>query len=265
MKVLASLRENRKLILYLAQNDFKTKYAGSYLGIVWGFVQPIVTIVLYWFVFQIGLRSGDVGDTPFVLWLMAGLIPWFYFSEALVNASNCFVEYSYLVKKVVFNINILPLVKIISSLYVHIFFVLLMLVFYVFNGYYFGFEVLQLLYYSCCMIALVVSISYFTAAINIFFKDTMQIINVFMQIGMWMTPILWNIQMVEGSSSILTLILKLNPMFYVVQGYRDTMIDHIWFFERIYSSLYFWIVIILLTAISRIVYRRLRPHFSDSL
>ena len=73
------LLQNRNLILKLSVNDFKTKYAGSYLGIVWAFVQPIVTILVYWFVFSVGLRSGNVDNYPFVLYLTTGIIPWFFF------------------------------------------------------------------------------------------------------------------------------------------------------------------------------------------
>ena len=59
-KILAlpmELYHNRKLIFSLAKNDFKTKYAGSYLGIVWAFIQPVVTILVYWFVFSVGLKD----------------------------------------------------------------------------------------------------------------------------------------------------------------------------------------------------------------
>ena len=73
------LLQNRKLIMNLAKNDFKTKYAGSYLGIVWAFVQPIVTILVYWFVFSVGLKAGNVSDYPFVLYLVSGIVPWFFF------------------------------------------------------------------------------------------------------------------------------------------------------------------------------------------
>ena len=90
-------------------------------GVIWGFIQPLVTIAVYWFVFQVGFRSGDVGDKPFVLWFIAGIIPWFFFSEALSSTTNVFLEYSYLVKKVVFKIEILPVVKIVSALFVHCF------------------------------------------------------------------------------------------------------------------------------------------------
>lgn len=87
------------MIFRLSKNDFMVKYAGSYFGIIWAFVQPMVTILLYWFVFQMGFRSGAVGETPFVLWLIAGMIPWFYFSDAISTGTNSLIEYSYLVKK----------------------------------------------------------------------------------------------------------------------------------------------------------------------
>ena len=113
---------NREMIVKLAKNDFRTKYAGSYFGIAWAFVSHIVTILLYWFVFQIGFRSQPVGDYPFVLWLTAGLVPWFFFSDAWNGATNSLMEYSFLVKKVVFDIEILPAIKIVSSFMVNIFF-----------------------------------------------------------------------------------------------------------------------------------------------
>lgn len=267
MKKISKLAESKDLVLYLSKNDFKTKYAGSYMGIIWAFIQPLVTIVLYWFVFQVGLRSGDVGDTPFILWLMAGLIPWFFFQEALVNATNCFVEYSYLVKKVVFNIDILPVVKVISSLFVHIFFMFLLVAAYVIMGYFPGIVAIQLLYYSFCMIALVLSVSYFTSALSVFFKDTTQIISILMQIGTWMTPILWNFddQRLQEVLSKLGFIFKLNPMFYIVDGCRNTMISGTMFYEKPMLTLYFWLFVGLMSIISRFVYKRLKPHFADSL
>lgn len=93
------LLQNRKLIMNLAKNDFKTKYAGSYLGIVWAFVQPIVTILVYWFVFSVGLKAGNVSDYPFVLYLVSGIVPWFFFQDALNGGIKALMEYNYLLKK----------------------------------------------------------------------------------------------------------------------------------------------------------------------
>lgn len=70
-----------KLILELAKNDFKKRSAGSYLGIVWSFIQPMTTICVMWFVFSIGFKSPPIEGVPFILWLSAGMIPWFFFQR----------------------------------------------------------------------------------------------------------------------------------------------------------------------------------------
>lgn len=125
--MLKEIISNRKLIWDLSKNDFKTRFAGSYLGIIWAFVQPIVTVLVYWFVFEKGMHASGINlrsgiTAPFVLWLIAGLVPWFFFQEVLSGGTNALMEYSYLVKKVVFQIDILPIIKLISALFVHLFF-----------------------------------------------------------------------------------------------------------------------------------------------
>lgn len=253
---------SRMLIWNLAKNDFKTKYAGSYLGITWAFVQPIVTVLVYWFVFQVGFRSGDVGNFPFVLWLVTGIVPWFFFSDALTNATNSMLEYSYLVKKVVFKISILPIVKIISALFVHAFFVCFTIILFILYGYKPNIYMLQVIYYTICMFILVLGISYATCAIVIFFKDLGQIINIFLQVGMWMTPIMWKYDMVGEQYQ---WILKLNPMYYIVEGYRDSLIYQVGFWHRFNQTIYFWIVALGLFAIGTVIFKRLKVHFADVL
>ncbi len=256
-------RDNR-LLWSLAVNDFKTKFAGSYFGIIWAFVQPICTILVFWFVFQFGFRSQDVGDVPFILWFMTGLIPWFFFSDAWNGATNSFIEYSYLVKKVVFKINILPLIKIISTLFIHIFFVIFMFVSYAICGIKFDVYVLQVFYYGLCMVTLVTVLSFITAPLVIFFKDLTQIMNIVLQFGMWLTPIMWNIDTMNISKST-KFLFKLNPMYYIVQGYRDSMIYKNLFYHNIKQTIYFWIVIIILTVVASYIYKKLKPHFADVL
>ncbi len=256
------LYRNRKLILKLAKNDFKTKYAGSYFGIFWAFVQPVITILLYWFVFQVGFRSSAVGDYPFVLWLIAGLVPWFYFSDAINYGTNSLIEYSYLVKKVVFNISILPIVKVVSAFFVHIFFLGCMLLISWLLGYPPDLYSLQALYYTFCISILTLAITYSTSAIILFFRDLGQIINIFLQIGVWMTPIMWNINMVPEP---LQWIFKFNPMYYIVRGYRDALLDKVWFVDRLGETALFWGIVGILIVIGMLVFKKLKPHFADVL
>ena len=256
------LYKNRVLVLNLAKNDFKTKYAGSYFGIIWAFIQPIVTIVLYWFVFQVGFRSTSVENFPFVLWLIAGLVPWFFFSDGIVFATNCLMEYSYLVKKVVFRISVLPMVKIISAFFIHIFFVGFMLFIYGCYGHFPTVYTIQLIYYTFCIFILVLAMTYATSAIILFFKDLGQIITIFLQVGMWMSPIMWNINIIPVRFQWM---FKSNPMYYIVEGYRDALINHIWFFDKLLMTCYFWGTTGILLIVGTTIFRRLKPHFADVL
>ena len=252
-----------RFIWQLAKNDFTTKYSGNYLGIFWAFVQPMVTIAIYIFVFQVGFKARDAQNGyPYALWLIAGIVPWFFFGEAMIGATNAFSEYSYLVKKVVFRIDVLPLVKVVSSLFVHLFFIVFSLIIYALNGKFPNAGFIQIVYYMICLIALVTALSYFTASIVPFFKDFGQIVNVLIQIGMWLTPIMWNYDELAPGMGKWSVLFKLNPMFYIVQGYRDSFMQGAWFWSR-KMTLYFWAFVLIAGFISYKCFRRMKPHFAD--
>ena len=243
--IIVEVIANRKLALSLAKNDFKTKFAGSYLGTIWAFVQPVITVLIYWFVFEkaIGATARIRGELPlpYVLWLVAGIVPWFFFSDCISAGTAVLMEYNYLVKKVVFNIDILPVVKVFSSIFVHVFFVVFMLLLFAVYGYMPDLYVLQVVYYSLGVLILALGISYLTSAVSVFFPDMRQIVNIALQIGIWATPIMWNIDdMKQKIPDAVMTVLRLNPMYYIVQGYREALIDKRWFFEHPGMTLYFW-------------------------
>lgn len=267
--ILADLWHSRKLILQLAKNDFKTRYAGSFLGIFWAFVQPVVIILIYWFVFEKGLRAGRqvMGsvDVPFVLFLISGLVPWFYFSDAWSNGTNSLTSYNYLVKKVVFKISILPIVKVISSIFVHLFFVCLAIVIFWIYGFAPDLYTLQVIYYSFATFVLVLGLSYITASLVVFIRDLSEVINILLQILIWATPIMWNIETALSSESFVKLIFKLNPLYYVVNGYRSALVYKTWFWESPGMSVYFWFAALIILGTGLLMFRRLKKHFADVL
>ena len=228
--LLKELVANRNLIWELSKADFRKRFVGSYFGVVWMFIQPIVTVLIYWLIFDpIGFKSAPpVPNASYVQWLIPGIAPWFFFSEALNCGTGCLQEYNYLVKKVVFNISVLPVVKIISAMFVHAFFVLFTIILYAAYGNFPDFYYLQIIYYSGCVFLLVLGLSYATSAIVIFFRDLTQIINIVLQVGVWLTPIMWDVNMLSNYPWLIKLF-KLNPMYYIVTGYRDSMLGHVWF------------------------------------
>lgn len=262
LRVPLEILRDRKMFLAIVKNDFQARFAGSMLGLFWAFVQPLITITLYWFVFQFGLRAGAVSDHPFVLFLMSGLVPWFYFSESLNGATNSLVEYSYLVKKVVFNVSFLPAIKVCSALFAHGVFLVVLIAITQVYGYGIAPHMLQIFYYVPCSMVLVLGLSYITAACTVFFRDMAQIVNIVLTVGIWATPIMWN---PEVTMPQLQIIFKLNPVYYIVDGFRDALLDREWFWEKPVWTVYFWCFAIVVYLLGVKMFNRLKPHFSDVL
>ena len=266
VSLLKEIITKRKLILDLSKADFKKRFVGSYFGIAWLFLQPLATIMVYFCVFQLGFKSAPpVPGYPYVLWLIPGIVPWFYFSESLNLGTGCLQEYNYLVKKVVFRVEILPVIKMISCLMVHGIFAVVMIVVFLCYGFMPRVSWMQIIYYSFASSMLSLGITYFTSAINVFFKDITQIVGIFLQFGIWMVPVMWDPEMFPSAPSWLPSILKINPFYYIVAGYRDSMLTGNWLIERPTLGLYFWAVTIVLMLAGLKVFKKLRPHFSDVL
>lgn len=258
----ADVFRNRRIILELARQDFKSKYLGSYLGIIWAFFNPAVTILIFWFVFQVGFKATPIDNFPFILWLATGMIPWFFFADSVSSATNSIIERSYLVQKIVFRTSVLPIVKILAALSVHLIFIGVLVAMFIAYGYRPDIYYLQTLYYLFALIVLLLGLSWVTSSIVIFFKDIGQIVGMVLQFGFWLTPIFWPIKMVPKEYHPL---LKINPAFYIIEGYRESFIYKVWFWEHNKLTPYFWVVTVLIFIGGAFLFRRLRPHFADVL
>jgi len=262
---LAILREqvrSRHLIWTLAKSDFKTRYIGSYFGLVWEILQPLSLIFIFWFIFDVILGTNTIEGIPFLPWFIVGLIPWFFFSDAWTNATNAFIQYSYLVKKMVFQTSVIPSVKILSSLFTSmIFHVILVVVLLLSPGVSLQISGIAIVYFFICSYVLVTGLSFLTSSILVFFKDMRQILNIILQLGIYLTPILWSKSRVPAD---MRWVLQLNPMFYVVDGYRSSLIQG-GFALDLLSTVVFWAITLLLLVVGLVVYSRLRPHFADVL
>jgi lipopolysaccharide transport system permease protein/teichoic acid transport system permease protein len=253
---------SRKLLVKLTKYDFRQKYLQTYLGIVWAFIHPIIIVALLWLVFSAGFRSQPINNFPFVLWLIAGIIPWFFFADGLTNASNALVDNRYLVNKIVFRVSLLPIIKILSSLTVHLFLMLFVILIYFSYGFIPDLYTLQLIYYLFALCMLILAISWTTSAIVVFLGDMKQLIAILIQVGFWATPVFWSLNLIPEKYHTY---IKLNPMVYIIEGYRNSLIDKIWFWEKWDMTLYFWFSTIFIMLFGVFVFRKLKPYFADVL
>ena len=180
----------------------------------------------FWFGFGI---DDKVDGVPFVMWLTVGIIPWSFITDALYNGAEAITSYDYLVKKIMFKIELLPIIKILSSLFIHSVFLLLLFILgciYADSSIYY---LIQVFYYLFCAVILVLGLTLIISSINVFVRDVSKLLNILIQIGFWLTPVFWNAALMPQKYK---WIIKLNPIFYIINGYRDSIIHQIGFWQR---------------------------------
>ncbi len=154
------LLTKRRLIISMAVREVRAQYVGSSLGLLWTLVHPIVMITVFWFVFSVGFKARPMNDVPFVVWLTAGLAPWYIFSEIISGSTSIIVAHAHLVKKTIFFPQILPIVKILSSLVTHSVFLVVLLALLASQKMDFSLYYFQALYYLFCLLVLSLGISW---------------------------------------------------------------------------------------------------------
>ena len=260
MGFITDILDKRSLLRTLALREIRQQYVGSMLGIVWQLITPIVLITVFWVVFSVGFRVQPSNGVPFAVWLTAGMSAWFVFAEMVSGCVHSVSGNAHLVKKVVFPVQALPVVKIMTAMANHVFFLVILAALILLNGLPISAWFLQAVYYFFCLVVLALGIGWMVAALNVFTRDTARLVGVLLQVGMWATPILWDINILpEPWRSVFAA----NPVHYVVQGYRDSFLYAVPVTDRLPETLVFWLFALGFLALGSFVFRRLQPQFAD--
>lgn len=255
--------EMRKLIIGLAKNDLIKTYRGSALGWLWALIKPTITIFVYWFAFSFGLRGGQpVNGYPFFLWLIAGMIPWFYMSEMINGGTFAIRKYKYLVTKMKFNVSIIPTFFSLSSLFVDACMMVIVILIFMLRGYMPDIYYLQLPFYMIFMFVFFTIWSLFSAPLAAISKDYANLVKSFITAIFWLSGILWDVNGLDIGW--IKTLLKFNPVTYFASGYRNVFIYKKWFFEDP-TTLIILGVTVLLGIIAVRNYYKLRTDLPDVL
>lgn len=259
---LLTLYQRRFLITEMAKRDIATQHVGSMLGFFWTFINPLIMISILWLVFSVGFQMKPKNNVPFVVWLTAGLAVWNTFSEIINGSTGVIISNRHLVKKVVFPLSILPVVKLVSSFITHLVFIIVLICLSLLYGMQPSLYWLQALYYFAAMSVLALGLGWMASAVNVFTRDVGQVISLTLLFGFYLTPIFWDPGIMPEK---VQFFLKLNPMFYIVQGYRESFIYFVPFWLHWKMTLYFWGLTGFVFVLGATIFLKLRPHFADVL
>lgn len=256
--------EWRSQIFKLAKADIIKTYSGAALGWAWALVKPTITIFVYWFAFSIGLRrGGDVSGHPFILWMIAGVVPWFYISDMIVHGAGAIRRYKYLVTKMKFPVSTIPTFVGISKLAIHLCLMAIVVAIYALWGFYPDIYFLQLPVYMFFMVAYFIAWGLFSSMLAAMSSDFLNLVKSLTTAIFWLSAILWNVNRI--SIGWLQTLLKLNPVTFIVTGYRNVFIYKIWFWQEPESLLLFGIMFVIIFVLAIWSYRKLIKEIPDVL
>lgn len=255
---------NFRLIRSLGMFELKTKYAGNYLGLLWIFINPLLQIGVYWFAFGIGLKSGQpVGNIPYVYWMTIGLIVWFYVNGSLSAGTSSIYSRISIISKMNFPVSIIPTFIVFSQLIEHLILLGVTLVVFNFVGLPINIRYLELPYYLICTTAMVISFNMLLATLATFVRDVKLLVTSALKFGMFLSPILWS---PDHLSMSLQFLMKLNPVYYLINGYRNAIFgEGVWFYQQPLYAFYFWGLVIIIFIIGATANKRMRDNLLDYL
>ena len=261
-QLLRDVRRNRAMIQALAMRDLQSRYIGTLGGMLWALAHPLAIVVVFYFVFAVGFRAQAPVNTPFILWFVCGLVPWFFFSEVLGSITHSVTNNAHLVKKTVFPTEVLPLVHLLSGLIPHAIFLGVLAVVMALYQVPLVPERLLFVYYLLCTCVLLLGLGWLLSALQVFYRDIGQALTILLNLWFWSTPIVWSPQIMPPA---IAEWLVYNPMNYVVQGYRSALIFPTVTWPPLEQTLVFWSFALVLLVLGAFVFRRLKAEFVDVL
>lgn len=239
----------------------------SHLGLLWNFLHPAIQILTYWFAFGVVFNRKAVVlhgiEVPYIIWMMGGMVVWFFISPCITNGCNAIFSKTNVITKMKFPVSILPATVVLKELFNHGCLMLMYTVILIATGFTPTVHWFALIYYLFCAIFFSISLSMTTSVLNMLARDTRKMVLALMRLLLYLTPILWNIQQLSHMPQWVSYLMKANPIYYIVQGYRDCFFYHQGIFHYQNSMIAFWVITLTLFAFGSYMMYKFKHKFID--
>lgn len=261
MSGLKQIYEYRELLKTNIKKEIRGRYKGSFLGILWSFLNPLLQVVVYWIVFPYLMgRAGTVDN--YLLYLVTGIIPWTFFSTCVNTGTVSIKANAGIIKKVYFPREIIPISTVCSAL-VNFLISCLIIVFFCFvTGAGLSIHVLGIVPVLIVQTILSMGIVFILSAINVYVQDTESIIVFLLNMLFYGTPILYSLSTFSDAGILYTLV-SLNPMTAIMEGYRNAFLFHQWI--DLSSLGYVFIFSLVVLVVGFFVFKKLEKGFAEEL
>lgn len=268
LKNLKDLYKYRVLIQNLVSRELKARYRGTVLGFLWSFFNPFLLMIIYTIVFGfiIGARTPEFNNDPgwYAIYLFCGVLPWTWFSSSSLESANVLMVQGNLIKKILFPVEILPLVTVISNLIHFLFGLPIIFLFLPILGKKFTLYLLFLPAVILVQFVFSLGFAFLVSALTVHFRDIKDILNNLLVFWFFATPIIYPITFgpIE-SSKILKLWMYLNPMTHIMGGYQSCIYyGELIHWKRLGVTFLFSLLVLLL---GYFIFDKLRDSFPEEV
>ena len=212
----------RGLIQSLVARDLKARYRGSVLGFFWSFVNPLLLLLVYSFVFSTVMKNTTAGIQPYALFMFCGILPWTWFSASLSEATNSLISGGNLIKKVLFPAEILPIVSVLANM-VNFFLGLLILVpgLIYFHKLHLSFDLLWFPVTVLVQLVFTLALGLILSALTVHFRDIRDLLFNVLTLWFFATPIIYSWQ--QDNVRKYKHLFDLNPFTHLAISYQETL------------------------------------------
>ncbi len=217
---------SRTLLLQLVRRDFEQRFVGSAAGWLWGLIHPMVLLVSWVFVFQLCLHQTlppNEVTQHYSLFLFCGFLPWLLFQETVTRSASSMLDHANLITKTVFPSEIVPISIFLSSLIAHLMVLILVIAVVGLSVGHFSLWMLSLPVYMLLIGMLAVGVGWIVASLQVYLRDTAQVLSVVLTFWFWLTPIFINEDQIPRQ---VRFIVRLNPLAFLVRAYRDRLLSY---------------------------------------
>lgn len=255
--------QNFYRIISISKYELLADMRDSKLGIFWNVANPAIQLFTFWFVFGIGLRNGRaVGTISYLPWMLVGMTAWFFIHPCITGGVSSVYNKQHIITKMKFPVSILPATIAFKELFNHLIMLGLILILLIVRGHQVTLEWLWLIYYIICAMAFSISLGMITSVLNMFTRDIKKLVLAFMRMLMYLTPILWTMDNIPPQY---VKIMKANPLYYIIEGYRESIFYMDSPFNHPARTLLFWGLVVVMFIIGSELMYRFKTRFIDML
>lgn len=257
MSIFKNLYQYRELLKTNVKKEIRGKYKGSFLGILWSFLNPLLTVLVYAIVFPYIMR---VQVPNYLIFLIVAIIPWNFFTTCITTGCNCVWLNGGIIKKVYFPREILPISVILAGLVNFLISCVIILIFLLFGGVGFSIHLVWLPIIAIIQSALSLGLLFILSAINVYVRDVEYVVAFVINLLFYGTPILYTVDMFPKQISFL---LQINPLAHLIDAYRS--IFYYQCMPKFSSLLYLTITSLTILCIGYFVFRKLEKGFAEEV